>query len=110
MSDAAAKLAARLAEVWRSSRPSILERVATLRATWVSLRENPENVEARARGREAAHKLAGVLGVFGLAQGSDLASAMEERLETEELFGAEDLATMGGQIRELEALIASRPE
>ncbi len=121
MSDAASIIAARLNELWQTNRPTILERMTTLHAALKTLTGNPADSEARNKGREAAHKLAGILGVFGLPQGSELASAVEDllidrnigqeaaRASTHTALNLEDLATLRSQIAELDAIIASKP-
>jgi HPt (histidine-containing phosphotransfer) domain-containing protein len=119
--DAAAIIAARLNELWRTNRPIILERMTILHAALKTLTRNPGDIEARSTGREAAHKLAGILGVFGLPQGSELASEIEDRLIDRRIgqeaaqasahtaLNSEDLATLQSQIAELDAIIASKP-
>ena len=119
--DAAAIIAARLNELWRTNRPTILERMTTLHAALKALTGNPGDTKARSNGREAAHKLAGILGVFGLPQGSELASEIEDLL-IDRIIGQEaaqasqhtaldsdDLATLRTRIAELDAIIASKP-
>ena len=108
--DAATRIAARLTELWRTSRPIILERMTTLHSACDSLSQNPLNTEARARGLEAAHKLSGVLGVFGLPQGSEIASSIEFQLKSGEPLTADDLSSLREEIADLEAVIASRSE
>jgi HPt (histidine-containing phosphotransfer) domain-containing protein len=108
--DAAARIAARLTELWRTSRPTIVERLTLLRSACDSLTQNPLNTEARTRGLEAAHKLSGVLGVFGLPQGSEIASSIEFQLKSDEPLTAGDLSTLREQIADLDAIIASRSE
>jgi HPt (histidine-containing phosphotransfer) domain-containing protein len=109
MSDAAAQLASKLNELWRASRPLILERMAVLHATHAALAANLADTAARREGREAAHKLAGVLGTFGLPRGSELASAIESMLLGDPPLTANDLSTLRTQIAELDALIAAKP-
>lgn len=108
--DAAAKIAARLTELWRTSRPTILERMDVLHSACDSLMQNPLNADARTSGLEAAHKLSGVLGVFGLPQGSEIASSIEYQLKSDEPLTAGDLATLRKRIAALDAVIASRGE
>ena len=108
--DAAAKIAARLAELWRTSRPTILERMAILHDACDSLTRNPSDGEARTQGLEAAHKLSGVLGVFGLPRGSELASSIEFRLQSDLPLTSEDLSTLRNRIAQLDSVIASRGE
>jgi HPt (histidine-containing phosphotransfer) domain-containing protein len=106
--DPAAKIAARLAEIWRTTKPTVLERVALLQASCETLFRNPADQDARKQGREAAHKLSGVLGVFGLPQGSELAAAIEDMLAAEEPLTPEKLSTLLSQIVDLDAVIASK--
>jgi HPt (histidine-containing phosphotransfer) domain-containing protein len=108
--DAAATIAARLTELWRSSRPTVLERVKLLRSACDSLAQNPADEEARATGREAAHKLSGVLGVFGLPQGSEIAASVEQLLKSAEPMTADDLSGLRRHIADLDVVIASKPE
>lgn len=109
MNEAAAeKIAARLAELWQTSRPTILERLSVLQAAEEALAANPLDHEARERGREAAHKLSGVLGLFGLPQGSELAAALEDTLKSPEPLLPSDLASLRARIAELDAVIASK--
>jgi HPt (histidine-containing phosphotransfer) domain-containing protein len=109
MSDPASVVAARLAELWRTSRATVLERMAVLREARESLAANPADSEARSRGREAAHKLSGVLGVFGLPRGSELAAEIEAILKTEAALSADQLSSLGSLAAELDAVIASKP-
>lgn len=115
MSDAAAIVAARLKELWRANRPTILERMTALHDALDSLSRNPADGEARTKGREAAHKLSGVLGVFGLPQGSEIASEIEASLIGQDqpsapaAINAEALQTLRKQIAQLDTIIASKP-
>jgi HPt (histidine-containing phosphotransfer) domain-containing protein len=106
--DPAAKIAARLTELWHTSLPTILERMNLLHTACTALTENPADHEARTTGLEAAHKLSGVLGVFGLPQGSELASEIEFRLKSDETLTPQDLSDLSDQITDLDAIIASR--
>jgi HPt (histidine-containing phosphotransfer) domain-containing protein len=108
--DAAAKIAARLTELWRTSRPTILERMDVLRSACDSLTQNPLNTDARTNGLEAAHKLSGVLGIFGLPQGSEIASSIEHQLKSGEPLTTGGLTTLRDRIADLDAVIASRGE
>ncbi|HTX41879.1 MAG TPA: Hpt domain-containing protein [Acidobacteriaceae bacterium] len=109
MSDPGSIVAARLADLWRTSRPTVLERVAILRDAHQSLAADPADSEARTRGREAAHKLSGVLGVFGLPRGSELAAEIEALLKTEGALSPDQLSSLSLLAAELDAVIASKP-
>ena len=108
MSDPAAALAFKLSELWIVSRPVILERMAALRATYASLSANLADAQARREGREVAHKLAGVLGTFGLPQGSIIASSIEGVLMAETPLTPADVSALATRITELDAVIASK--
>jgi HPt (histidine-containing phosphotransfer) domain-containing protein len=107
-SDAATRIAARLTELWRTSRPTILERMSVLHFASDSLAHNPADSAARSSGREAAHKLSGVLGVFGLPQGSEVASSIEFLLQSDQPLTPADLTDLRDRIATLDAVIASR--
>ncbi|HEX4309781.1 MAG TPA: Hpt domain-containing protein [Acidobacteriaceae bacterium] len=106
--DAAARIAARLMELWRTSRPTINERVQLLHSSLDALTQNAADAEARTNGLEAAHKLSGVLGVFGLPQGSELASEIEFLLRQDQSLTSEDLSTLRAHLADLDAVIATR--
>lgn len=109
MSDPTAILGERLAEIWRRSRPSVLERVDILRSVYEQLGIDAQNMEAQQRGREAAHKLAGILGVFGLSEAGEIASEIEGLLTSAMPLKASDLAEFGEQLARVETLVASKP-
>jgi len=109
MSDPAAAIASKLSELWKVSRPVILDRMAALRAAHAALSANLADAQARREGREVAHKLAGVLGTFGLAQGSVIASSIENLLMADAPLTREDVSSLGARIAELDAVIASKP-
>ena len=105
---AAEKIASRLAELWLTSRPTILERMALLRAACEALAAHPDDGSARNSGREAAHKLSGVLGMFGLPQGSEIASSLEELLKSTAPLTPADLSWLRGGIADLDEVIAAK--
>ncbi len=108
MSDPAALVAARLAELWRRSLPATQERISALRHACETLERNPADAQARSAGREAAHKLSGSLGVFGLPRGTELAAAMEEILKSTEPLTPKTVALLAELARELDLVIASK--
>jgi HPt (histidine-containing phosphotransfer) domain-containing protein len=108
MSDGSAVLAARLAELWKSSRGTVLERVTVLKEAQWALQADLTETERRSAGREAAHKLSGVLGIFGLPRGSELASEMEHLLAAETPLDAAGLKVLDRDLVELERLISAK--
>lgn len=63
--------------LWLQFLPQIKERVAVLQAAALALAEGKLTAEHRGQAISAAHKLAGVLGTFGLAEGTILAREAE---------------------------------
>lgn len=108
MSDAAAVLAARISDLWMASRRTVLERVAVLKEAQPALHADVTDEAARRAGREAAHKLSGVLGVFGMPRGSEVASTMEHLLASENRLDAAGLTLLDENLAELERLIAAK--
>src|SRR3954454_22970052 len=70
-----------LATLWSRSQQSITDRLDVLRTALRTLRTNPAEKNARRGGADAAHKLAGILGTFGLPEGTNLARRIEVMLE-----------------------------
>jgi HPt (histidine-containing phosphotransfer) domain-containing protein len=107
-SSQAEKLQEMLQAMWRASRPAILERVQTIRDAEKMLAAGSLDDSARKNAESAAHKLAGVLGTFGLSQGTQLASQLEALLASPSLDAAHT-GELVRQLDELEAVIASKP-
>jgi HPt (histidine-containing phosphotransfer) domain-containing protein len=66
-----------LAKLWTKFLPEILERVRILESAGTALSAGTLGAENRTAAAAAAHKLAGVLGTFGLAEGTALAREAE---------------------------------
>jgi len=94
-----------LDQMWLKFRPQMEERVITLEAAANALAANALSSDESADAAAAAHKLAGVLGIFGLARGTDLARQLER------LFSAALAPTSAQHLKsltaELRALIAN---
>jgi HPt (histidine-containing phosphotransfer) domain-containing protein len=76
--DTQQKLHQLLAGLWEQSRNTVAAHVETLQQAR-TLAENGQLDDAgRARAIDSAHKLAGVLGTFGLPRGTELARVAEE--------------------------------
>jgi HPt (histidine-containing phosphotransfer) domain-containing protein len=76
-SGAQSEMADALARLWTKFLPDILERVRVLESAGAALSAGTLGAEERAAAAAAAHKLAGVLGTFGLAEGTALAREAE---------------------------------
>jgi HPt (histidine-containing phosphotransfer) domain-containing protein len=75
------KLQAMLSALWDRSRHTVAERAALLQSAVEQLAQNRLDEATQLSAVDSAHKLAGVLGTFGLPRGTDLAR------EAELLFG-----------------------
>jgi DNA-binding response OmpR family regulator/HPt (histidine-containing phosphotransfer) domain-containing protein len=71
---------AALAEVWQKFNQQNSDRLSTLKQAAIASTENRLTHELRQRARQAAHSLAGALGVFGFVTGSGLAKDIEHQL------------------------------
>ena len=109
-STAAERLARQMQLLWKEHRAEFVERVQTIEAA----RESLENGEAlsfaeRAEAASSAHKLAGVLGVFGLKEGTQAARNIENLLTDDETdLGRHLTKQLDPHITALRAAIASR--
>jgi HPt (histidine-containing phosphotransfer) domain-containing protein len=75
------KLQAMLSALWDRSRHTVAERAALLQTAVEQLAQSRLDEATQLSAVDSAHKLAGVLGTFGLPRGTDLAR------EAELLFG-----------------------
>jgi HPt (histidine-containing phosphotransfer) domain-containing protein len=72
-----------LDKLWKQFLPQMIERIDVIDAAVAALAAGGLTVDQRASANSAAHKLAGVLGTFGLTRGTVLAR------EAEMLFSSE---------------------
>ena len=70
-------LNAALDRMWAQFQPQILERVAILEQAAKSFAEGKLSANDQIAANSAAHKLAGILGTFGLTRGTVLARELE---------------------------------
>jgi HPt (histidine-containing phosphotransfer) domain-containing protein len=75
------KLQTMLSALWERSRHTVVERAALLQEAGKLWSDDRLDEATRLRAVDSAHKLAGVLGTFGLPRGTDLAR------EAEQVFG-----------------------
>ncbi len=101
-------IAAALDRLWERFLPEIRGRVALIESAGIALRDGIPNSAQQEAAQAAAHKLAGVLGSFGLALGTNLARKAElllaEREAPDRIEPAELLRLAAG----LRALVESR--
>lgn len=97
-----------LSTLWSRSRATIGERLDVLRVTLRSLRINPADAQAKKTGADAAHKLAGILGTFGLPEGTELARRTEVMLESSAAIRSYDLDRLQQDIELLHQMIEAK--
>jgi HPt (histidine-containing phosphotransfer) domain-containing protein len=71
---------AAFADTWARSLPLINQRVAAVEQAAIEMKRPSPDSDRIELGRAEAHKLAGVLGTFGLQRGTELARDLEEHL------------------------------
>ena len=99
-------LTAALDRLWQQFLPQTEERVATLGEASQALAEGKLSDDRREAAKSAAHKLAGVLGTFGLTKGTVLAREAEMLWAGDaDPASAPQLAQIAAQLR---ALISGR--
>jgi HPt (histidine-containing phosphotransfer) domain-containing protein len=100
--DAQTALSESLDRLWVQFLPQMRERADLLETAAHAFAANRLSVEQRQAAQAAAHKLAGVLGTFGLARGTVLARELEimySRPNQPEPALAERLSAMAAEIR-----------
>jgi HPt (histidine-containing phosphotransfer) domain-containing protein len=75
--DAQAALSAALDRLWTQFLPQVRERIAVLETAAKACATGPLTAERQQQAQSAAHKLAGILGTFGLTRGTVLARELE---------------------------------
>jgi HPt (histidine-containing phosphotransfer) domain-containing protein len=103
-----ARMVEALNRLWKQHLPTMEERVAVLENAACILRAREFTDDERAAANNAAHKLAGVLGTFGLTQGTVL--AREAEILCADHAGAHpgDAEQLAGIAAQLKAIIADR--
>jgi len=101
MSEIEDKTAALLAQLWVKNRPIVEERLATLDRASAAAVSGQLNDELRKEAAQAAHKLAGALGMYGYDECTRIAREIDALLSSE-MPGA---ARLGALIAELRAAV-----
>ncbi len=97
-----------LDRMWARFLPQMLERVAILESASAALANGNLNVEQRGAANSAAHKLAGVLGTFGLTKGTVLAREAEILYSGEQETDPESAQRLGSIAAQLRVLVEQR--
>ena len=96
-----------LLKLWANSKATIAERLETIRHAQTQMATNSLNDDTRTQAIDAAHKLAGILGTFGLPQGTEFARQVEEGLGSGTGLTADAL---DGLVKQLAVLIDKKSE
>jgi HPt (histidine-containing phosphotransfer) domain-containing protein len=99
------KLQSLLAGLWERSRQTITERIETLQQARFLAAANELDEPARLRAVDSAHKLAGVLGTFGLPHGTELAREAEEVFGGRTIIAPADLERLAALLDDLASLV-----
>ena len=96
-----------LQQLWITSQTKVAQRIETLQHAQIRMEQNSLDARIRKQAADAAHKLAGILGTFGLPQGSTLALQVETAMESEEpaTLGAKEFAAI---LDELTRMVAQK--
>ncbi len=106
--EVAGKLHDLLVTLWARSRQTIGERLDVLEAAHKALKISPSDPAARRSGADAAHKLAGILGTFGLPHGTEVARRIEVMLEAQAPLRTFEVDTLQQSIAQLQVMIEEK--
>ncbi len=106
--DAQSALSEALDRMWARFLPQMQERVDTLDATAQAFAAGPLSVDRQQEAQSAAHKLAGVLGTFGLTRGTVLARELEIIYSQQNDPDSELAARLASIAAEIRTIIATR--
>ena len=94
--------------LWVRFLPEIRERVAILEAAAGAVAAQNLTLSDQEAAKAAAHKLAGVLGTFNLARGTDLAREIEAMYSRESFPGLDSAKKLASAAADLRAMIETR--
>jgi HPt (histidine-containing phosphotransfer) domain-containing protein len=100
-----AAIADALKALWVKFLPQMQERVSAIEEANRALQTGTLSSGQRSAAAEAAHKLAGVLGTFGLTSGTELAREAEDLYASETSIDQDGLARLNFIAQQLTAII-----
>lgn len=98
-----------LQALWTKNYGILQERLGLIRIAEEKLAGGSLDAHSRSDAESAAHKLAGILGTFGLSQGSALASKIEALLAPGKALDTPSARQLKTWLDELEVMVASHP-
>jgi len=99
-----------LLKLWANSKATIAERLETIREAQTHMAKNSLNATRRSQAVDAAHKLAGILGTFGLPEGTELARQVEEGLNVTNPAEGLNAEGLDALVKQLAVLIDKKSE
>lgn len=102
------KLEQLLMQLWRTNEVVLRERLTLIQRAYLAIEAAALDRDTRIAARNAAHKLAGVLGTFALPRGTDLARQAELLLDSSHALNPQDALALGAIVRELDSLITGK--
>jgi len=106
--EADAAISKALEYMWERHRSEILERVVVLEVAALAVTATTLTSAEREAAQAAAHKLAGTLGMFNLARGTDLARELDLAYSNESALATASGAHLASLAAELRIMIESR--
>jgi HPt (histidine-containing phosphotransfer) domain-containing protein len=97
-----------LNQLWARFLPEIDEKVAVLSSAAAVSAAGQLSIEQQEAARDVAHKLAGVLGTFGLTEGTNLAREAEILYSAQSGLNPQATARLAAIASQLKSLIANR--
>lgn len=94
--------------LWQRFLPEIIARVTVLESAATAMAGSCSTPEQHEAAQAAAHKLAGVLGTFGLTRGTELAREIELALANQSSLDAETAPNLADAAAELREIVQSR--
>jgi HPt (histidine-containing phosphotransfer) domain-containing protein len=107
---ASSPLAEAMNRLWAKYLPQMEARVATLESAAAGLASGRLSSDERQRASADAHKLAGVLGTFGLKEGTELAREAEELYGSADEFDEATIVRVSLIAEQLKAMVSGRTE
>ena len=88
-----------LAAIWLRAQPKLLARLDVIDTAVAALHRGDLDPELAEAARSEAHKTAGLIGTFGLHDGTELARVLEHGLEPGATPDADQLTRTAGELR-----------
>ncbi|MGC1309124.1 MAG: response regulator [Phormidesmis sp.] len=96
-----------MAQLWEQHGEAIASRLHHLQTASDALTQGSLTLELSQSARQAAHKLAGVLGMFGKESGTQIARAIEAAFSNEAAFSTLSPKTVATQLKQLTDIVNS---